>query len=86
MVVARVDRIDRELRERRLLPVQLAGLMRMSQNTVSNIMGGRPVGSNAQAALYRAFDGEVPMDELFELVVDDEAEAETEDGAEGEAA
>ncbi|OPZ64726.1 MAG: hypothetical protein BWY85_01014 [Firmicutes bacterium ADurb.Bin506] len=84
MVVARVDRIDQELRARRLLHIELAGLMRMSQNTVANILAGRPVGSNAQAALYRAFDGEVPMDELFELVVDDGTE--TEDGAEGEAA
>lgn len=80
MVVARVDRIDQELKRRGWVRSQLAGAMRMADSTAANILAGRPVGSNAQAALYKAFDGEVPMDELFELVVD-EADTETQEEA-----
>lgn len=70
MVRIRIDRVDAALTRRGWPRKRLIAEMDVAENTVSNMFAGRAIGDATQRALYDALGGEVPVEELFEVVVD----------------
>lgn len=83
MVRVNVDRLDQALAAMGITRTGLQDRMDIAHGTMQRITSGLSISHSTQQRLHAALGGSVPVTELFELVVDD---AETEDGAEGEAA
>lgn len=74
MVRIKVDRVDQELQHRAWPRTQLIPIMGIAIGTFQNMFAGRGISDSTQKALFAAFDGAVPVEDLFEVVVEDDEE------------
>ena len=75
MVIINEAVVRREMNERGWGERQLVGVMDVAENTVRNVLAGEPLSHSTQVALYNAFGGSVPVEELFVVVMENEKHA-----------
>ena len=69
MVIANIAVVKAAQVKRGWDDCRLASEMGVSYQTVVNLFAGNSLGDRTQTALFDAFDGEVALDQLFEIVV-----------------